>query len=144
MKVLLLGFGVWDAGRLCRALGALGHEAILASNTEEAIAHLDEDGDIRFAIGDGCVPNFEWREFCDRVRSDPIRPYIYFLLRVDRREDVSHEDWAADCGVDDFLDDVDDLRDLKRRLRVAYRNVPGLVYADLSPEDFNRSSRFTA
>ncbi|HEX3730967.1 MAG TPA: hypothetical protein VHV47_14240 [Opitutaceae bacterium] len=123
MKVLLLGFEVWDAGRIGHTLARLGHEPVAAADADEAVEMIDTDSSIRVAIADGRVPNFEWHRFCSLLREDRVRSQVYTLLVEDPAEDASHEDWAAEMGVSDFIERLDDPRELKRRLRVAERSV---------------------
>ncbi len=120
---MLLGFGVWDAGRIGHTLARLGHEPVVATDADEAVEMIDTDSTIRVAIADGRVPNFEWHRFCGLLREDPVRSLTYTLLVEDPAEDPSHEDWAAEMGISDFIERLDDPRELKRRLRVAERSV---------------------
>lgn len=121
MKVLILGFEVWEAGRLGYALVRLGHLPVYAVDAGKAIDWMERDSEIVAAIADGRVPNFEWRRFCEWNQARAARSRAYVILLESPREDSSHEDWAADCGVDDFLTRLDDPRELKRRLRLAGR-----------------------
>jgi two-component system phosphate regulon response regulator PhoB len=129
MRVLIFGVGSPGARKpLERVLTRLGHEA-WAENDVEAALNLIGEMEIRVVIGDGRLPKFEWIELCRRLRAGGARPYVYFLLIEDPHADDSHEIWAAEAGIDDFLDELANEREVRRRLRLAAGRLgePGSV-----------------
>jgi DNA-binding response OmpR family regulator len=101
-----------------RALRRLGHEVSTEEDSALAMAHIEAD-DVRVVIGDGRLPKFGWMDLCLRLRENPAKPYVYFILLESRHVDESHEEWAGSAGVDDFIDRPADERELRRRLRRA-------------------------
>ncbi len=119
---MVFGFGPDEQPLWERTLGRLGHRAFGEASVEAACARV-ERSDVKVVIADGRVPKFEWLELCRQLRSDPARPYVYILLAGGPDSDESHEAWAAESGVDDFLVGEADERELWRRLRLAARTV---------------------
>lgn len=96
---------------------------MLAENDcETAVARIEE-AKVSVVIGDGRIPKFGWIDLCRRLRADRSKPYVYFLLVESSWADESHEDWAYSAGVDDFLHDLANERELRRRLRLAAHHV---------------------
>ncbi len=126
MKVLLFDFSAKDRDALRGSLLNLGHEVCAETSLAAALAQV-HDAEIQVVIGDGRLPKFGWRDLIGRLRGDPSQPYVYFILRSDPKVDGSHEDWAVEAGVDDFLTGVDNERELRRRLRVAGRIVESVL-----------------
>ena len=115
-----------DRDEVGNSLLDLGHEVFVESDLAAATARIEE-ADIKVVIGDGRLPKFGWRDLVHRIRSDPNHPYVYFLLVADPKADDSHEEWAAEAGVDDFIARLGDERELRRRLRVAARIVEAVL-----------------
>ncbi len=124
MKVLIYGMDAADRGRIGRVLQRLGHEVTAENDCEAAVARIGEM-EIETVIADGRIPKFGWMELCRRLRDGGAGPYVYFLLLESRWVDKSHEEWACSAGVDDFLEELADERELRRRLRVA-ANITGI------------------
>jgi DNA-binding response OmpR family regulator len=122
MKILVFGFDAREQPLIERALASLGHQAYMADEPGAAAAKVGEEK-IMAAIADGRVPKFEWLELCRRLRADPGQPFVYILLHSGPDSEESHEAWAAELGVDDFLTELADERELWRKLRVAGRMV---------------------
>jgi DNA-binding response OmpR family regulator len=126
MKILLFDLNPMDQDEVGDLLLELGHEVFVESHHEAAAARIDE-ADIRVVIGDGRLPKFGWRDLVRDIRSDPDHPYVYFLLVADSKADESHEEWATEVGVDDFIGKLGDRRELRRRLRMASRIVEAVL-----------------
>jgi DNA-binding response OmpR family regulator len=123
MRILAFGFGSPGACRpLERALIRLGHEVFIENDCAIAVNCIGEM-EIRVAIADGRLPKFDWIELCRRLRSDSGRPYVHIILLEGPAADDSHEIWAVEAGVDDFLDKLADETELRRRLRLAASRV---------------------
>ena len=123
MRILIFGFGSPGSRRpLERALARLGHETFAENDSDAALSRLGEM-EIRTVIADGRLPKFEWIDLCRRLRTDPTLPYVHVILMEGRDADQSHEDWAIDAGVDDFLGHLVDETELRRRLRPAARRL---------------------
>lgn len=120
MKILFFDFEPDDREKFHGRLLDLGHEGFFEENAEDALARIGEQG-IRIVVAEGRLPRFAWSELVRRLREDPRKPYVYVILREDGETDDSHEEWAAEAGVDDFISGPEDGRELRRRLRVAGR-----------------------
>jgi len=122
MKILLFGIGASRGKQaLERELGRLGHETFVENSCDAALARIEE-AEIRVVIADGRLPKFDWIDLCRRLRENRAMPYVYVILIESGDADQSHEEWAIDAGVDDFLCDPADGLELRRRLRpAAYR-----------------------
>ncbi len=120
VKILIFGHGSARSRQpLELALAKLGHETFAEEDCASAAACI-EHHDLRVVIADGRLPKFGWVELCRQLRSDRSKPYVHVILLEDA--DSTHEDWAIDAGVDDFLERPADERELRRRLRpAAYR-----------------------
>jgi DNA-binding response OmpR family regulator len=119
MRILIFGIGSPGArAPLVRALTRLGHE-VLAENDVDAALNCIGEMEIRVVIADGRLPKFEWIDLCRQLRVIQGRPYVHFILLEGPQADDSHETWAAEAGVDDFLDKLADETELRRRLRLA-------------------------
>ena len=127
MRILIFGIGSPGArAPLVRALNRLGHE-VFAENGVEAALNILGEMEIRVVIADGRLPKFEWIDLCRQLRSDPAEPPVHFILLEGSQADDSHEAWAVEAGVDDFLDKLADEVELRRRLRIAALRVGSRV-----------------
>jgi sigma-B regulation protein RsbU (phosphoserine phosphatase) len=129
VKILIFGHGSARSRQpLELALAKLGHETFAEEDCVSAAACI-ELYDLRVVIADGRLPKFGWVELCRQLRSNPAKPYVHVILLEDA--DSTHEDWAIDAGVDDFLERPADEKELRRRLRpAAYRiSAPRTVRA---------------
>jgi phosphoserine phosphatase RsbU/P len=111
-----------DGHRLGRVLRRLEHAVLAENDCERALARIDE-AKISVVIGDGRIPKFAWIDLCRRLRADRSKPYVYFLLLESSWADESHEDWAYAAGIDDFLHELANERELRRRLRLAAHHL---------------------
>jgi two-component system cell cycle response regulator len=66
------------------------------------------------------MPGLEGPQVCQRLRSDPDRPYTYLLLLTARnqKEDTLH---GLESGADDYLTKPFDAQELRARLHVGQR-----------------------
>jgi PleD family two-component response regulator len=124
MKILVYGMDAADIRRIGRVLHRLGHEMQTEIDCEAAVSRIEESK-IQVVIGDGRRARFSWIDLCRKLRLDRTKPYVYFLLLENPWADETYEDWATSAGVDDFLRDRADERELRHRLRVAARYVSG-------------------
>ena len=123
MRILLFGIGATGARRpLVGALTRLGHEVFAENDCEAALNRIGEL-EIPVVIADGRLPKFDWIALCRELRSSPAKPYVYFILLEGPQADDSHEIWAVEAGVDDFLDKLADETELRRRLRLAATRI---------------------
>jgi two-component system, cell cycle response regulator len=108
--------------RLLEAFAAKrGYEVITASNGEEALRCLSDDGAPRLAILDWMMPGMEGTEVCRRLRAQSTdRPYVYVLLLTARteREDLLQ---GLRSGADDYVRKPFDPPELDARLRTGQR-----------------------
>jgi DNA-binding response OmpR family regulator len=122
VKILVYGMDAADGHRLGRVLRRLEHAVLVENDCEKAIARIEE-AQISVVIGDGRIPKFAWIDLCRQLRADRKKPYVYFLLLESSWAEESHEDWAYSAGVDDFLHELANERELRRRLRLASHHV---------------------
>lgn len=120
MNLLAYGFADKDRKALERSAAALGHRLLAESDLAAAVARA-ADSDVAVVVADGRLPRFEWLDLCRQLRSNPGLGGIYVLLLSSPEADESHEAWAVESGVDDFLFRLDDARELARRLRPAFK-----------------------
>lgn len=119
MKILIVEDEEISARVLARAVVALGHESIVASDGLEALevfAKQQPDA----IITDWMMPNVDGPELCRRVRAAGASRYTYIIILTARgaRSD-KHE--AISAGADDFLSKPLDKEELQSRLKVAER-----------------------
>jgi two-component system, cell cycle response regulator len=108
----------------CRVLEAFlikwGYEVVVARDGNEALSILEAHGAPRLAILDWMMPGLEGPQVCQRLRSDPDRPYTYLLLLTARnqKEDILR---GLESGADDYLTKPFDAQELRARLHVGQR-----------------------
>jgi len=122
VKVLLAEDDRTSRALLRGALTKLGYEVIEAANGAAAWDALLLTN-CRIVVSDWVMPDIDGLELCKRVRADPKRPYVYFILLSGQRLDDEHYARAMDEGVDDFLPKPLDIEALRMRLRVAERII---------------------
>ncbi len=119
MKILVFGVESTRARQpLERVLARLGHETFATSDCDAAVTCIGHEG-IPVIIADGRLPKFGWIDLCRRLRAGGSKTRVHFILIEDATADESHEEWAIEAGVDDFLGQVADESELRRRLRLA-------------------------
>lgn len=104
------------------ALLKLGYEVVDAADGTSGWEALLQTG-CRIVVSDWVMPDMDGLEFCQRVRADPRRPYVYFILLSGQRLGGEHHAKAMSEGVDDFLPKPVDVEALRIRLRVAERII---------------------
>jgi CheY-like chemotaxis protein len=122
MRILLFGLGRVGVRPLERALARLGHETFAEDDGGAAFARL-EAAELRVVIADGRLPKFDWMDLCRRLRENPPTAAIHFILVESPTVDGTHEAWAAEAGIDDFLYRPGDERELRRLLLAASRRL---------------------
>jgi DNA-binding response OmpR family regulator len=123
MRILIFGLGSPGSRKpLERTLQRLGHEVFSENDGDAAISRIGEM-EIPVVIADGRLPKFDWIELCRRLRANPPASYVHFILLSPQADD-SHEIWALDAGVDDFIDKLNDETELRRRLRPVVARQP--------------------
>ena len=122
MKVLVAEDDRTSRALLAGALRKLGYEVVEASDGTSAWDELLKTGS-RIVVSDWVMPDIDGLELCRRVRADPARPYVYFVLLSGQRIGDANYTKAMDEGVDDFLMKPIDVDTLRMRLRVAERIV---------------------
>ncbi len=122
MRILLFGLGRVGVLPLERALARLGHETFAENDSGAAFARL-EAAELRVVIADGRLPKFDWMDLSRRLRDNPPTAGIHIILIESPTVDGTHEAWAAEAGVDDFLYRPGDERELRRLLLVASRRL---------------------
>ncbi len=121
MKILAVEDDAVSRAVLRQALHRLGHEAVEASDGEEAWELLQKTEEVRVVVSDWMMPRADGLELCRRIRKRVGAEYIYFILLTGRDATEENQTTAADAGVDDFLTKPLDLPGLWTRLRVAER-----------------------
>ena len=122
MKILIAEDDRTSRVLLHGALAKLGYEVIEAVDGASAWDALLHTG-CRIIVSDWVMPDIDGLELCRRVRSDPKRPYVYFILLSGQRLGEDYYAKAMDEGVDDFLPKPLDVEALRMRLRVAERII---------------------
>ncbi|MDE2491989.1 MAG: response regulator [Elusimicrobia bacterium] len=122
MKVLVAEDDQTSLALLRGALRKLGYEVVESANGADAWRDLRRTGS-RIVVSDWVMPDMDGLELCRRVRADPSRPYVYFILLSGQRIGDSNYAKAMDAGVDDFLLKPVDPDALRMRLRVGERIV---------------------
>jgi two-component system cell cycle response regulator len=106
-----------------RAVSALGHECILATDGSQAWDLFTRHG-ADVVISDWMMPGMDGDVLCRRVRESSASSYTYFIL-LTSLEDQDHVLEGMEAGADDYLKKPFELDDLKARL-IAARRVTSL------------------
>jgi diguanylate cyclase (GGDEF)-like protein len=101
MKVLVADDSAVPRLILERNLTALGHEIASAVDGDEAWA-LYQSFAPDVVLSDWLMPGLDGIELCQRIRSDPVDRYTYFVLLTAMTE-VEHVITAMQAGADDFM-----------------------------------------
>jgi phosphoserine phosphatase RsbU/P len=120
MKIIVAEDDPVSRARVTAILKALGHEAEVCANGNEAWEAFDREP-ARVIISDWMMPGLDGLELCKKVRERPKTEYTYFILVT--AEHTAEEDYdnAIRADVDDFLIKPLDRGAIWRRLRVAER-----------------------
>jgi sigma-B regulation protein RsbU (phosphoserine phosphatase) len=105
---------------LRKALHRLEHDVIEAGDGEAAWTLMQQEP-VRVVVSDWMMPIADGLELCRRIRAQPSKEYVYFILLTSNDATEENRRAAADAGVDDFLTKPLDLTELWTRLRVAER-----------------------
>jgi diguanylate cyclase (GGDEF)-like protein len=115
MKILLVNNAKDTLTSLRGMLTSLGHETVVATNTDDAWAHLEKEN-IRFIIADCDVEDAN--DLIERIRKLP--EYMYVLMRVEQgKEDIFVKGLYA--GADDCITRPESLSELGARLAIGER-----------------------
>lgn len=124
MKVLIAEDDSTSAIVLRKALEKLGHEAVVATDGEQAYTLLSQDTkfEYRIVISDWMMPGMDGLELTRKLRSergvgDPLR-FVILLTARGRPEDRR---MGLEAGADDFMVKPMDMGDLIPRLSIAER-----------------------
>jgi sigma-B regulation protein RsbU (phosphoserine phosphatase) len=118
-KILLVEDQLVLAKMLTRQLERQGHTVAHARDGIEALGKL-QTFDANLIISDWVMEPLDGIEFCRRLRSDPQRSHIYFLLLTarDRLEDRLS---AFQAGIDEYVTKPVVDQELLQRVRVGLR-----------------------
>ncbi len=119
-KVLVAEDDSVSARILAKVLDGFGYEAVLARDGVEAWETFDREP-VRLIISDWMMPGLDGLALCEKIRSRPKTPYIYFILLTANRTTSENFEKATAAGVDDFLTKPLDPDAIRMRLRVAER-----------------------
>jgi two-component system chemotaxis response regulator CheY len=101
MKVLVADDSAVPRLILERNLTALGHEIASAVDGDEAwTLYRSFAPDV--VLSDWLMPGLDGIELCQRIRTDPVDRYTYFVLLTAMTE-VEHVITAMQAGADDFM-----------------------------------------
>jgi diguanylate cyclase (GGDEF)-like protein len=121
MRVLIAEDSAMGRLLLMRAVEALGHVCIVASDGLEAWELFERElPDV--VISDWMMPGLEGPDLCRQVRSRPETPYAYFVFLTVLRE-KEHALVGVQAGADDYLPKPLDPLDLRICLIAAERVV---------------------
>src|ERR671937_1569493 len=128
---------------LRRALELEGYEVDLASDGEEALAHLEQPGHPDALILDILMPGLDGLEVCRRLRAGGDQVPVLMLTA---RAEVDSRVAGLDAGADDYLPKPFALAELLARLRALLRRASSdgdgvLRFADLELEPGTREVR---
>jgi len=100
-------------------LRSFGHDCVTVNDGDSAWRHLESCG-ADVVISDWQMPGLSGVELCERVRTNPVIAYPYFILLTARGDRVDVLT-SLRAGVDDHLAKPVDLDQLEARLIVAER-----------------------
>lgn len=102
-----------------RIVGSLGHDVDTACDGEDAWSKLQEN-EYQVIISDWMMPKLDGLGLCKRVRSKPLKHYIYFILLtgMSGKQNIIS---GIEAGADDFATKPVDMEELKIRLSSAQR-----------------------
>ena len=119
MKILIAEDQPTSALFLKRSLERMGHEAVIASDGQEAF-DIIETTPFSVIISDWVMPRMDGLELCREIRSRENKGYVYIIL-------LTYKDGRRDrldglrAGADDFLTKPTDGDELIVRLEIAER-----------------------
>ena len=97
-----------------------GYEVVVASDGNQAIGQLTQKDPPKLVILDCEMEGLRGPDICKVLRADPLAPYIYVILLMDKsRQDDLLE--SLEQGADDYLAKPFDGYELRAKLLVAKR-----------------------
>ena len=101
------------------AVSTAGYEVVTAANGEDAWRVI-RDQNVRLVLSDWQMPGMDGLQLCQKVRSEALPGYVYFILLTGRN---STQDIVAglSAGADDFLSKPLNLAEIEVRLRAGER-----------------------
>ena len=99
-----------------------GFGVVTAKDGLEATAVLDNEDPPPLALVDWMMPGMDGIQVCQRVRSQPEKPYTYIIL-LTAKSDKDEVAAGLEAGADDYVTKPCDLTELRARLRVGERMV---------------------
>jgi diguanylate cyclase (GGDEF)-like protein len=120
MKILVVEDDIIQRRYLQTILVQINHEAVVATNGEEAWQQLQEDAQLRIIITDWMMPVLDGVGLIRRVRASDWPHYTYMILLTGKD---SHTNMLAglQCGADDYLTKPFDRDELIARLKIGER-----------------------
>jgi len=109
------------------ALLKWNYECCEAQDGTTALAMIEADNDIKFAILDWEMPGLEGTEICRRLRKNEITPYLLLLTGKNNDRDVAE---GLEAGANDYLTKPFSPEMLRLRVLVAERFIE--MHATLS------------
>jgi two-component system, cell cycle response regulator len=118
MKVLIADDSPAHLLALRKAVTALGHECLAATDGDEAWERFNSDRP-EVVISDWVMPGIEGDELCRRIRAAE-GPYCYVIV-LTSLDDKQHVMRGMSAGADDYLTKPLDTDDLEARMAAAAR-----------------------
>jgi two-component system cell cycle response regulator len=97
-----------------------GYDVVTAADGVEALKILESESAPSLAVLDWMMPGLEGPQVCQRVRTQPDRPYTYVLL-LTARSQKNDLLTGLESGADDYLTKPFDAQELRARLHVGRR-----------------------
>ncbi|MGA2716695.1 MAG: EAL domain-containing protein [Bryobacteraceae bacterium] len=97
-----------------------GHEAIVASNGDEAWAHLQASDGPRLALLDWVMPGLNGLEVCRHIRTRTTNSYTYVII-VTAKSEPQDAITALEAGADDIVTKPFHPAELRARINTAQR-----------------------
>lgn len=122
MKILIAEDDPISRRLLESRLRKQGHEVVLSEDGVQALAALEGDPAIAFAILDWMMPGLTGPEVCRRVRSREVGRQTYLILLTARsgKQDLVS---GLNAGADDYVTKPFDFEELQARVQVGERVI---------------------
>lgn len=102
-----------------------GHQAILATDGEEALNIILSDEKIQFAIINWMLPKLDGIELSKQIRKLDRKNYTYLIMCTSKQEQDSVQE-AINAGIDDFIIKPISVVELKNRVNIALSHLRSL------------------